>query len=110
MAFSPMFILYVVIVFSFLVTSYFMFKPRGEELVHKIFFCLAVALSILVTVVDATSIPTSMQGQIIVAWCGLVFTALGIVVRTVKGKTNAFANILVMLTTVYGVAGYFILA
>jgi len=31
MALSPLFILYVVIVFSFIVTSVFMFKPKGDE-------------------------------------------------------------------------------
>lgn len=39
MALSAMFILEVVIVFSFIVTSLFMFIPKKNEAVHKIFFC-----------------------------------------------------------------------
>lgn len=39
MALSAMFILEVVIVFSFVVTSLFMFIPKKNEAVHKIFLC-----------------------------------------------------------------------
>ena len=44
MALSAMFILEVVIVFSFIVTSLFMFIPKKNEAVHKIFFVLSVML------------------------------------------------------------------
>ena len=40
MALSAMFILEVVIVFSFIITSLFMFIPKKNEVVHKIFFCI----------------------------------------------------------------------
>ena len=111
MALSPLFILYVVIVFSFIVTSVFMFKPKGDERVHIIFFWLACALSLLVTFISATSFPASAEyaERIIVVWCALVFTALGILIRMIKGKTSSVANVLVMLATVYAAATYFIL-
>jgi magnesium-transporting ATPase (P-type) len=109
MVFSPLFTLYIVIVFSFLVTSFFMFKPKGNETVHIIFFWLAVALSCLVTFINATSLPLHEAPKIIAAWCGLLFSAVGIIVRMITGKTNAIANVLVMLSTIYGCAGYFLL-
>ena len=109
MALSPLFILYIVIVFSFIITSIFMFKPKGNETVHIIFFWLAAALSCLVTFINATALPAEYTNKIIAAWCGLLFTAVGIIVRMIAGKTNSIANVLVMLSTVYGCAGYFLL-
>lgn len=112
MALQPMFILYVVIVFSFIVTSFYMFKPKGNETVHIIFFWLGVALSCLVTFISATSLPATSEyvNQIIFAWCGLLPAAVGIIIRMATGKTNSIANVLVMLSTVYGAATYFILS
>lgn len=110
MSLSPLFILYVVIVFSFIVTSVFMFKPKGDERVHLIFFWLAVALSVLVTFINATALPSDMTNKIIAAWAGLLFSAVGIIWRMITGKTSSVANVLVMVSTVYGVAGYFLLA
>lgn len=109
MALSPMFILYIVIAFSFIVTSVFMFKPKNDETVHIIFFWLAVALGCLVTFINATALPADKTIQIVVAWAGLLLAAAGIIIRMITGKTNAVANILVMLCTVYGCAGYFLL-
>ena len=111
MALSPLFILYVVIVFSFIVTSVFMFAPKGDERVHLIFFWLGAALSLLVTFINATALPVSAEytDKIIIAWCGILFTAVGIIVRMAAGKTNSIANVLVMVSTVYGAAGYFLL-
>lgn len=111
MALSPLFILYIVIIFSFIVTSVFMFKPKGDERVHLIFFWLGAALSLLVTFINATALPVAPEytNKIIFAWCGLLFTAIGIIVRMAVGRTSAVANALVMLATVYGVAGYFLL-
>ena len=109
MVFTAMFILYALIVFSFIVTSIFMFAPKGNETVHIIFFWLAVALSVFVTFIDATALPSNYVKQIVFAWAGLLFSAVGIIVRLAAGKTNAIANVLVMLSTVYGVAGYFLL-
>lgn len=110
MAFEPLFILYILIVFSFIVTSIFMFKPKGNETVHIIFFWLAVALSVLVTFIDATALPAEMVKQVVFAWAGLLFSAVGIIIRLATGKTNAIANVLVMMSTLYGVGGYFLLA
>ncbi|MBE6719027.1 MAG: hypothetical protein E7571_00015 [Ruminococcaceae bacterium] len=109
MVFQPITILYVVIVFSFIVTSVFMFKPKGDERLHLIFFWLAVALSVLVTVVNATSHDASMTNKVIAAWAGLLFSGIGIIVRMAAGKTNAVANVLVMVSSLYGVAGYLLL-
>lgn len=109
MALSALFILYVIIVFSFIITSVFMFKPKGNETVHIIFFWLAVALSVLVTFINATALPSDYTTKVVVAWAGLLFSAIGIIVRMIAGKTNAVANVLVMVSTVYGVAGYFLL-
>ncbi len=111
MALSPLFILYIVIAFSFIVTAIFMFRPKGDERVHIIFFWLACALSLLVTFISATSLPASKEyaEKIIIAWCALIFTALGILIRMIKGKTSAVANVLVMLSTVFAAASYFIL-
>lgn len=110
MALSPLFILYVVIAFSFVVTSVFMFRPKDDERIHIIFFWLACALSLLVTFINATALPATSEftDKIILAWCGLIFTALGVIIRMVKGKTNTVANIFVMVATVYGCVGYFL--
>lgn len=108
MAFTAMFILEVVIVASFIVTSIFMFKPKGNETVHIIFFWLAVALSFLVTFISATSLPENYVTQVVLAWAGLLFSAVGIIVRLVAGKTNVLANLLVMMATVYGAATFFL--
>lgn len=108
MAFTTMFLLEVVIVFSFIVTSLFMFITK-DELVHKIFFSLAIMLGIMVTVVSATSMPPEMIPHIVLAWLGLIPAAVGILVCISSGKPNAFAKICVMATTVYGVVCYFLL-
>lgn len=109
MAFAGMFIVGVVVVFSFIVTSVFMFVPKKNETVHIIFFWLAVALSVFTTFLSATALPSNYTTQIIVAWCGLLFTAAGIIVRMIAGKTNAVANVLVMVSTIYACAGFFLL-
>ncbi len=109
MVFSAMFILYVIIVFSFIITSLFMFIPKKNETVHIIFFWIAVALSVFVTFINATALPSDYTNKIIAAWCGLLFSAVGIIVRMIAGKTNSVANVLVMLSTIYGCAGYFLL-
>ena len=109
MALQPLVILYVVIVFSFIVTSVFMFKPKGDERVHLIFFWLGVALSVLVTFINATSLAPDMTVRIIAAWGGLLFSGIGIIVRMITGKTNTVANVLVMTCTVYGAASYLLL-
>ena len=114
MVLQPLFILYVVIVFSFIVTSVFMFKPKDDERLHLIFFWLALALSVLVTFINATSLNVSahspeMRIKIIAAWGGLLFSAFGIIVRMITGKTSTIANVLVMVCTLYGAAGYFLL-
>ena len=69
MAIQPLLILYVVIAFSFIITSIFMFKPKGNETVHIIFFWLAVALASLATFINATAIPAGESVKTIVAWC-----------------------------------------
>ncbi len=86
-----------------------MFKPKDDERVHIIFFWLAVALAFLVTFINATSLPAERLEQALIAWCGLIFAAVGVIIRMATGKTNAIANVLVMLSTAYGAAGYFIL-
>lgn len=103
---TQLLILEVVIVFSFIVTGLFMFIPPKEELVHKIFFSLAIALGLLVTVIDATSLPSNLTMQIAAAWLGLLPSAAGVILAVAKGKPNWIAKILVMLTTVYGALGY----
>lgn len=109
MALSALFIMEIMILASFIVTSIFMFIPKGNETVHIIFFWLSVALSVLVTFIDATALPSNYVTQIVIAWAGLIFTALGIIVRLLAGKTNVLANILVMLSSIYGAVGFFIL-
>lgn len=109
MTFTPIFILEVVILFSFIVTTLFMFVPKKEELVHKIFFALAVMLGLLVTVIDATSMPPANKPQIIIAWLGLLPSAVGIITAVAHGKPANISKILVMLTTIWGAIGYFVL-
>lgn len=109
MALSVMLILEIVIVFSFVITSLFMFIPKKNETVHKIFFALAIMLGILVTVIDATALPSNLVNHIIIAWLGLVPSALAVIITVAKGKPNAFAKLLVMLTTILGEIGYFLL-
>lgn len=106
MAFTALFLLEVVIAFSFAVTSIFMFLPPKNITVHKIFFALAIMLSILVTVIDATSLPGDYISSIAMAWLGLLPSALAVVIAVAKGRPNAFAKLLVMLSSLYGAAGY----
>lgn len=108
MAFTAMFILEIIIVFSFIVTALFMFITK-DELVHKIFFALGIILGILVTIVSATSLPSNMVPHIILAWLGLVPSAIGIIVAFANGKPNAISKLLVLATTIYGIVAYFIL-
>lgn len=107
--FTPMLTLEIMIVFSFIITSIFMFKPKGNETVHIIFFWLAIALNVLVTFISATSVPNGYIKEVVIAWCGLIISAIGIVIRIAKGKTSAIANMFVMLSTIYGICGYFFL-
>lgn len=109
MALSTMFILEVVIVFSFIITSLFMFIPKNNDAVHKIFFALSVMLGILVTFISATSMPSNMQLQTIACWMCLVPAAIGIIISVAKGKPNFFAKFCSMLTTVLAVLGYYFL-
>ncbi len=108
-AFGALFILEVVIVFSFIVTGIFMFVPKNNEGVHKIFFSLAIMLGILVTIIDATALPSDFTAQIIMAWLGLVPSAVAVVMSVAKGKPNTAAKLLVMATTIYGALGYYVL-
>lgn len=110
LALSPMLILEIMIVFSFIITSIFMFKPKDNETVHIIFFWLGIALSFLVTFISATSKPEGFIKEVILAWCGLIVAAIGLVIRIAKGKTSIVANMFVMASTIYGVLGYFFLA
>ena len=107
MALSAMFILEVVIVFSFIVTSLFMFIPKKNEAVHKIFFVLSVMLGILVTFISATSLPSNMQMQTVACWLCLVPAAIGIIIS--KGKPNVLAKLCSMLTIILSVLGYYFL-
>lgn len=109
MAFTAMFILEVVVAFSFVITTVFMFLPKNEIKIHKIFFALAIMLGILVTVIDATSLPSNYTSRIVIAWMGLLPAAIGIVIAVAKGKPNTAAKVLVMLTSVLGALGYFFL-
>ncbi|MDE6470198.1 MAG: hypothetical protein K2L19_04175 [Eubacterium sp.] len=108
-AFGALFILEVVIVFSFVVTSIFMFVPKNNESVHKIFFSLAIMLGVLVTIIDATALPSNFTAQIIMAWLGLVPSAIAVVMTVAKGKPNTLAKLLVMATSVYGALGYLVI-
>lgn len=103
---APLFILEVVILFSFMVTGIFMFLPKNNESVHKIFFSLAIALGVLVTVIDATSLPSNFVPQIIMAWLGLIPSAIAVVTAVAKGRPTTLTKLLVMLTSVYGALGY----
>ncbi len=109
MALSPLFLLEVVILFSFGVTGIFMFLPARETLVHKIFFSLAVMLGILVTVIDATSLPPGLKPQIIIAWLGLVPSAIAIIAAVAASRPTVLSKLLVMLTSIWGALGYFFL-
>lgn len=106
MALGALFILEIVILFSFIITSIFMFIPKKEKAVHKIFFALSVMLGVLVTVINATSLPSNYTTQIIIAWLGLIPVAIGIIISVSKGKPTAPAKILAMLTTIIGVMEY----
>lgn len=106
MALSALLILEIIIVFSFIITSFFMFFPKKEETLHKVFFALAIMLGALVTVINATSLPSNFTTQIILAWLGLIPSAIGIITAVASGRPNAFAKILVMLTTIYGAVSY----
>ena len=86
-----------------------MFRPKDDERVHIIFFWLGVALAALVTFINATALPGERLDQILIAWAGLIFAAVGVIIRMATGKTNSIANVLVMLSTVYGAVSYFIL-
>lgn len=108
-AFGALFILEVIIVFSFVVTSIFMFVPKNNEGVHKIFFALAIMLGVLVTIIDATALPSNFTAQIIMAWLGLVPSAIAVVMSVAKGKPNTLAKLLIMATSIYGALGYLVI-
>lgn len=109
MALSALLILEVVILFSFIITTLFMFVPKGNETVHKIFFSLAIMLGLLVTVIDATSLSANYTVRIVLAWLGLLPAAIGIVTAVAKGKPDTLSKILVLFTSVYGALGYLVL-
>lgn len=109
MALGALFILEIVILFSFIITSIFMFIPKKEKSVHKIFFALSVMLGVLVTVMNATSLPSNFTAQIIIAWLGLIPAAIGIIISVAKGRPTVPAKILAMLTTIIGAVEYLFL-
>jgi hypothetical protein len=109
MALGALFLLEVVILCSFIVTGIFMFLPKKNDTVHKIFFALAIMLGVLVTVIDATSLPSNYILQTVMAWLGLIPSAVGIIIAVANGKPNTLAKLLVMLTSVYGALGYLVL-
>ncbi|MGN1421353.1 MAG: hypothetical protein ACI4XC_07570 [Eubacterium sp.] len=109
MALGALFILEIVILFSFIITSIFMFVPKKEEAVHKIFFALSVMLGVLVTVINATSLPSNYTTQIIIAWMGLIPAAIGVIIAVAKGKPTVPSKILAILTTIIGAFGYLFL-
>lgn len=106
---AALLILEIVILFSFIVTSIFMFFPKNNETVHKIFFSLAIMLGVLVTVIDATSLPQNLVTQIILAWLGLVPSAAAVVAAVAKGKPTTIPKLLVMFTSIYGAVCYLFL-
>ena len=109
MALGALFILEIVILFSFIITSIFMFIPKREKAVHKIFFALSIMLGVLVTVINATSLPSNYTTQIIIAWMGLIPAAIGVIIAVAKGKPTVPSKILAMLTTIIGAVGYLFL-
>lgn len=104
---GALFFLEVIILFSFIVSSLFMFIPKKNESIHKVFFAMAVMLADFVTIIDATSLPSNMQPQSIIAWCALVPAGIGVIITAAKGKPNTAAKLLVMATSVLGAAGYY---
>lgn len=109
MAFSAQLILEVVILFSFLVTTVFMFFPKEEKTVHKIFFALSLMLGVLVTTVSATSVAPTMRPQIIMAWLGLVPSAIAVIVAVAKNRPTTLTKLFAMATTLYGALVYLFL-
>lgn len=104
---GALFFLEVMILFSFIVSSLFMFIPKKNESIHKVFFAMSVMLAVFVTIIDATSLPANMQRQSIMAWCALVPAGIGVIITAAKGKPNTVAKLLVMATSVLGAVGYF---
>ncbi len=109
-AFGALFLLEVLIAFSFIVSGIFMFIPKSNPGSQKIFFGLAAALAIYVTVIDATALPATYVAQIVIAWLGLIPAGVGVIIAAAKGKPTTAAKLLVMASTVYGALGYFFLA
>lgn len=109
MALGALFILEIVIVFSFIITSIFMFLPKKEEAVHKIFFALSIMLGILVTAINATSLPSNYTTHIIIAWMGLIPAAIGVIITVAKGRPTVPSKILAMLTSIVGAVEYLFL-
>ena len=109
MAIGALFILEVVIVFSFVITSFFMFFPKKEETLHKVFFALSVMLGVLITIISATSLPSNYTAQIAVTWMGLIPAAIGVIISVAKGRPTAATKILSMLTSILGAVFYLFL-
>ncbi len=109
MALGALFILEVVIIFSFIVTTVFMFVPKKNDTVHKIFFVLSVMLGIMITFINATALPENFKTEIIMAWLGIVPAAIGVIVAVAKGKPTVVAKILALVTSLYGVFSYLFL-
>ncbi|MCM1286491.1 MAG: hypothetical protein NC213_09995 [Acetobacter sp.] len=106
-AFGSLFLLEVMIAFSFVISSLFMFIPKKNESVHKIFFSLAVLLAVFITIIDATSLPSNMQLQTVLAWVALVPAGIGVIITAFSGKPSTLAKLLVMVTSILGALGYF---
>lgn len=104
---GALFFLEVMILFSFIVSSLFMFIPKKNEGIQKVFFAMSVMLAVFVTIIDATSLPVNMQRQTVMAWCALVPAGIGVILAVAKGKPNTASKLLVMATSVLSAVGYF---
>ncbi|MCH5316035.1 MAG: hypothetical protein J1E81_08980 [Eubacterium sp.] len=105
---GPLFFLEVMILFSFIVSSLFMFVPKNNESIHKVFFALSVMLAVFITIIDATSLPSNMGQKNIMAWCALVPAGIGVIITCAKGKPNTVSKLFVMTTSVLSALGYFV--
>lgn len=104
---GALFFLEVMILFSFIVSSVFMFIPKKNEGIHKVFFALSVMLAVFITIIDATSLPSNMNRECIMAWCALVPAGIGVIITAAKGTPNTAAKLLVMATSVLSAIGYY---
>lgn len=107
MALGFLMIFFVVTLVISIITTSLMFILKNET-ASSIFFILASAIAVLVTVLHATALPSNYTGHILFAWLMGVPAIVGLVLRFVVKKNYFLAKILVTVSVFMGIFGAFL--